>query len=86
MIICSDQGPTEMIYNNMHYSADKLKEYVQSFQYLKDSNWVEEREKEDRKKNAKHVMFSSYFQNKLNLSGEDFIDVIFDDFSDIDIP
>ena len=72
----------------MHYSADKLKEYAQSFQYLKDSNWVEKWEKEDRKKNAKHVMFSFYFyfQNHLNLSREDFIDVIFDDFSDIDIP
>ena len=31
-------------------------------------------------------MFFSYFQNQLNLSGEDFVEVIYDDFSDIDIP
>ena len=41
VIICSDQGPTELIYDNMDYSADNLKEYACSFQYLKDTNWVE---------------------------------------------
>ena len=86
VIICSDQGPTEMIYNNMHYSADDLKEYARSFQYLKDTNWIEESKKDEWKMEAKHIMFSSYFQNQLNLSGEDFVEVIYDDFSDIDIP
>ena len=84
VIICSDQGPTETIYNNMHYSADNLKEYAQSFQYLKDTTWVEDWEKEDWKMNAKHIMFSDYFQNQLNLSGENFVEVIYDDFCDID--
>ena len=84
VIICSDQGPTMLIFDNMEYPADKLKEYVQSFQYLKDTTWEEESEKEDWKKNAKHITFSSYFQNQLNLSNEAFVDVIFDDFSDID--
>ena len=86
VIICADQGPTELIYDNMDYSADNLKEYARSFQYLKDTNWVEEYKKEEWKKDAKHIMFSSYFQNQLNLSGDDFIEVIFDDFSDIEIP
>jgi hypothetical protein len=85
VIIFSDQGPTEMIYNNAYYSADALKEYARSFQYLKDDTWVEEWEKEEWKKNAKHIMFSSYFQNQLDLSSEDFVEVIYDDFSDIDI-
>lgn len=84
VIICSDQGPTMEIYDRANYSSNDLKKYAQSYQYLKDTTWVEEWEKEDWKKNAKHIMFSSYFQNQLYLSGEDFIDVIFDDFSDID--
>ena len=85
VIICSDQGPTEMIYNNVNYSADAIKEYARSFQYLiEDTAWVEKDEKDEWKKNAKHIMFSSYFQNQLNLSGEDFVEVIYDDFSDID--
>jgi hypothetical protein len=86
VIICSDQGPTMEIYDRVNYSSNDLKEYAQSYQYLKDTTWVEEWEKEDWKKNAKHIMFSSYFQNQLNLSGKDFVDVIFDNFSDIDIP
>lgn len=86
VIICSDQGPTGMIYNNMYYSADNLKEYARSYQYLKDTTWLEEWKKEEWRKNAKHITFSSYFQNQLNLSGDDFVEVIYDDFSDIDIP
>lgn len=85
VIICSDQGPTEMIYDNADYPADELKEYAHTFQYLKDLNWGE-RKKEEWKKNAKHIMFSSYFQNQLNLSNEDFVEVIYDDFSDIGTP
>jgi len=84
VIICSDQGPTIEIFDNMNYSADKLKEYARSYQYLSDTNWIEESEKEWWKKNAKHITFSSYFQNQLDLSNEDFVEVIFDDFSDID--
>ena len=83
VIICSDQGPTMEIYDNMNYSADDLKEYARSFQYLKDTNW-EEYKKDEWKKYAKHIMFSSLFQNKLELSDEDFVEVIYDDFSDID--
>lgn len=85
VIICSDQGPTIEIFDKMNYSADDLKEYARTFQYLNDDTvWGDEIEKEEWKKNAKHIMFSSYFQNQLNLSGEDFIEVIYDDFSDID--
>ena len=85
VIICSDQGPTIEIFDRMNYSADDLKEYARSYQYLNDDTvWVDEIEKEEWKKNAKHIMFSSYFQNQLNLSDEDFIEVIYDDFSDID--
>lgn len=85
VIICSDQGPTEMIYNNADYPADKLKEYARSFQYLNDTTWLEKWKKEDWKKNARHIMFSSVFQNQLDLSDEDFVEVIYDDFSDIDM-
>ena len=85
VIICSDQGPTIEIFDKMNYLADDLKEYARSFQYLNDdTTWVEKWEKEEWRKNAKHIMFSSYFQNQLDLSNEDFVEVIYDDFSDID--
>ena len=84
VIICSDQGPTMEIFDRMNYTSDDLKEYAQSFQYLKDSTWIEEWEKEGWKKDAKHIMFSDYFQNKLDFASGESIDVVFDDFSDIE--
>jgi hypothetical protein len=84
VIICADQGPTEFIYDRKNRSADSLKEYVRSFQYLKDyGRAVENFDVENWKKNAKHISFSSYFKNDLILSKEDFIEVVFDDFGDI---
>ena len=85
VIICADQGPTELIYDKMEYSADDLKEYARSFQYIKeDTSWVDETEKDDWKEHAKHIMFSSVFQEQFALSREDWVEVIYDDFSDID--
>ena len=83
VIIFSDQGPTEAIYNNINYRAESLKEYAHSFQYYKDQCWLEDSEIEEWKKDAKHIMFSSVFQNQLTLNNDDFIEVIYDDFSDI---
>lgn len=82
VIICSDQGPTQLIYDNMHYSSEDLKEYARSLQYLRDCNWPASKV-EEWKKHAKHVMFSPLFQNQLVLSDEDFVEVIYDDFGDI---
>ena len=84
VIICADQGPGMEVYDNANFPADKLKEYARSYQYLQDSTWVEESEKDDWKKHAKHIVFSSVFQNQLHLSDEDWVEVIYDDFSDID--
>jgi len=86
VIICPDQGPEMEIYERMNYSSDSLKEYARSYQYLKDTIWIEGWDKEDWKKNARHIMFSAYFQDQLNLSGDDFVEVIYDDFSDIETP
>ena len=66
--------------------ADKLKEYARSYQYLQESTWIEESEKKDWKKHAKHVLFSSVFNNQLTLSDGDWVEVIYDDFSDIGTP
>lgn len=82
VIICSDQGPTQSIYANMHYSSEDLKEYARSLKYFRDCNWSTSKV-DEWKKHAKHVMFSSLFQNQLVLSDKDFIEVIYDDFSDI---
>lgn len=83
VIICADQGPGEMICNNANYLANDLKKYAHSYQYLKETTWIKESKKEEWKKHAKHIMFSSVFQNQLNMSDEDWVEVVYDDFSDI---
>lgn len=82
VIICSDQGPTEFIYDKMNCSAEDLKNYARSFEYLKDNGWLKV-SVDEWKKHAKHIMFSSVFQNQLSLSDKDWVEVIYDDFSDI---
>lgn len=83
VLICSDQGPTINIYDNMDFTSEELKEYAHSFQYLKDSTWVKDSEKEVWKKNAKHIMFSSAFNDQLSLSNKEFVEIVYDDFYDL---
>lgn len=86
VIICPDQGPTEAIFNYMNKPAHQLKEYVTSLQYYKDISWFSSREDlEDWKKNARHISFASYFSKQWSLKDEEFIEVIYDDFKDLDI-
>ncbi len=84
VVICADQGPGELIYSKLNYSADSLKEYARSYQYLRDCEEVtNDFDMEDWKKHAKHISFASFFKNEVVLNEGDFIEVIFDDFSDL---
>jgi hypothetical protein len=83
VVICSDQGPGEFIYDKMDVSAEELKEYACSFQYLNDYAQINENfDVEDWKKSAKHIFLPSLFSKQVVLTDNDFIEVIYDDFSD----
>lgn len=83
VINCADQGPTMAIYDNAHYSVDDLKEYVCSRKYIEESNWLEPSKIENWKKYGKQVKFSDFFENKLIFEDEEFVELVFDDFSDM---
>jgi hypothetical protein len=83
VIICSDQGPTEQIYNNLELSADDLLKYARSRQYMKNESWQTTSDKERWEKHAKQITFASFFRNETKLDDEDFVEVVYDDFSDI---
>lgn len=83
VINCADQGPTMAIYDNADYSADELKEYVRSRKYVEDSNWLEPKKIEHWKKYGRHVKFSDFFENKLSFEDDDFVELVYDDFSDM---
>lgn len=80
VIICSDQGPTQLIYDRMNWLADNLKEYAKSFSYLKDQDYYNVK---DWERNAKKIRFADYFADKLEFVQDEFVDVIFDDFKDM---
>lgn len=69
ILICSDQGPTINIYDNMHWPAEKLLEYTRSMQYY---------EATEDKSDARLVDFQSYFDNTLTFAPDEYIDVVFD--------
>ena len=83
IIICSDQGPTQMIYEHMDYSAEQLKQYVYLNKHHEESHWYEPEKMESWKKHAKKIAFSSVFQDDFKLEGEDFVELVYDDFKDL---
>jgi hypothetical protein len=84
VVICSDQGPTMGIFDHIDYSAERLKQYVLSNQYYEESNWFDtEDDEEFWKKHGKKVTFSSVFQDDFKLEGDDFVEVVYDDFKDL---
>ena len=83
MVIFSDQGPTELIYNNVGWPADKLLEYILSRQYL-EIGWLESpQEVEEWREYGKIVSFPAYFSGTLSFREEEFVDLVIDDFSDL---
>ncbi len=83
VIICSDQGPTGYIYDSMELSADDLLKYARSRQYLKNESWNTSSDKERWEKHAKQITFASFFRNEIKFDDDDFVEVVYDDFSDI---
>ena len=84
VIICADQCSGAFILDNLHFSSNSLKEYISTCQYLKDyKSCNAELDIDEWEKHAKHVSFASFFKNEISLEEDDFIDVVFDDFSDI---
>ena len=83
VINCADQGPTMEIYDKADYSADELKEYVRSRMYIEESNWLEPAKIEDWKKHGKQIRFSDFFENKLSFKEDDFVELVYDDFTGI---
>lgn len=85
VIICSDQGPTEDLFAKVYIPAAQLKKYACSFQYVEDSLWFNNsQDKEDWRRHAKHINFADVLQGKISFGEEDFVDLIFDDFSDLE--
>ena len=85
VIICSDQGPTERIYNASYLTSDALMQMVYSRSYIYDQDFLGEGDKGKAEwvKQGKIVYFSDYVTGKVTFEEEEFVDVVIDDFKDL---
>lgn len=71
----------------MNKSADELVAYTKSRKYIDEVTWDDEKDKEDWINHGKQIQFSEYFSGtskELLLSEDDFVEVVFDDFKDLE--
>ena len=71
----------------MGKSADELVAYTKSRRYIDEVTWDDEKDKEDWINHGKQIQFSEYFLGTSEepiLSEEKFVEVIFDNFKDLD--
>ena len=79
----ADQGPTELIYNDMDKGAEELLAYVHTRRYLDDSSWREPEDQEIWRRDGLHIQYADYFKGNIPWREGVWIEVVFDDFSDL---
>ena len=83
VIYCADQGPTELIYDDMDKGAEELLAYVHTRRYLDDSSWIETEDQEIWRRDGLHIQYADYFKGNIPWREGVWIEVVFDDFSDL---
>ena len=77
------QGPTELIYDDMDKGAEELLAYVHTRRYLDDSSWREPEDQEIWRRDGLHIQYADYFKGNIPWREGVWIEVVFDDFSDL---
>lgn len=76
----ADQGPTELIYNDMDKGAEGLLAYVRDRRYLDDKS---PEDQEVWRRDGLHIQYADYFKGNIPWREGVWIEVVFDDFSDL---
>ena len=79
----ADQGPTELIYDDMDKGAGELLAYVHTRRYLDDSSWIEPEDQEIWRRDGLHIQYADYFKGNIPWHEGVWIEVVFDDFRDL---
>lgn len=74
VIICADQGPTQLIFDRMNWKADDLLKYTKERNYVRDYS---DSDKEEWIDYGKLVEFSELFEHKLKFKKDEFVDIVF---------
>lgn len=83
VIICADEGPTSEIYGKMNIPSQELKKYALEAKYYDDYCSAYPDRKYDFNPTHKIIDFPSYFCETIDFANIKYIDVVFDDFSDL---
>lgn len=69
-------------YTDQYYKMTE-QYYRENGQYDEFTEWYKPEKIESMKKHAKKITFSSVFQDDFKLEGEDFVEIVYDDFKDL---
>ena len=69
-------------YTDQYYKMTE-QYYRENDQYDEFTKWYKPEQIESRKKRAKKITFSSVFQDDFKLEGDDFVELVYDDFKDL---
>jgi len=80
VIYCADQGSTESIYDGMDMGAEELLAYVRDRRYL---DYKSPEDQEIWRRDGLHIQYADYFKGNIPWREGVWIEVVFDDFSDL---
>ena len=84
VIFFADQGPSQDIYETVNLSSQEIIQFILNRTYIHNANDMSEQEKDEWIKTGKIIQYQDYFEDKIHLKDDEFIDVIFDDFRGLD--
>ena len=84
VIFFSDQGPSQNLYDIVELSTQKIMQFIQNRTYIHVAGDMSEREKDAWIKMGKIIQYQDYFEDKIQLKDDAFIDGILDDFRGLD--
>ena len=84
VIFFADQGPSQDIYETVNLSNQEIIQFILNRTYIHNANDMSEQEKDEWIKTGKIIQYQDYFEDKIQLKDDEFIDVILDDFRGLD--
>ena len=84
VIFFADQGPSQDIYETINLSSQEIIQFILNRTYINNANDMSEQEKDEWIKTGKIIQYQDYFEDKIHLKDDEFIDVILDDFRGLD--
>lgn len=84
VVFFADQGVSQRIYKYVPLPSRELIGYINNRTYLFEDNELTEQDRREWLEEGKIIQYADYFEGKLALGEKEFIDIIYDDFRNLD--